>query len=170
MTTCHDLRHQLAEYLAGRLDDATATTLEEHAGDCQPCASLLEARTRLVLGLPTEVDPPTEVRAAVMARLTPVAGRPPGRWMLPAALAATLLIGFALARPTPKRAMVPRTADPAAIAAARADGEFERLATARREVEAALRDDPGNTELEAALARLDGQRRQLENIVLEFES
>lgn len=171
MTDCHDLDRQLAGYLAGRLDDTTATALEVHAGGCERCATLLEERTQLDLRLPREIPPPAGVRERVLrhARFAPVRSSP-SRWWIPAAIAASLLIAFTLLRPTPKSAMIPRSADPAAIAAARADGELARLAAARREVEAALRADPGNAELEAALVRLDGQRRQLENIVLEFES
>lgn len=170
MTSCHDLDRHLADYLSGRLDDATATALEGHAGTCERCAVLLEQQTRLTVALASEVPPPPAVRDAVMRRVTVPPAAPHRRWWLPAAIAAVLVIGFAISRPTPKSAMVPRSANPAAMAAARADGEFERLADARREVEAALRDTPGDPELEAALARLEAQRRQLENIVLEFES
>lgn len=170
MNHCTDLDRRLADYLAGRLDPTAAAALEDHAGACDRCAALLEEATRPAVDLAPEVAPPAAVRASVMARVTRASRRRERRWLVPTAIAATLVIGFALTRPAPKRAMVPRSANPALIAAARADGEFERLAMARREVEAALRDAPGDPELEAALARLDSQRRQLEHMVLEFES
>lgn len=169
MTNSRHLDGQLADYLAGRLAEADAEALEAHAGSCERCGALLEAATRLELDLSAAVAPPPEIRAAVLGQLHP-RRLPTRRWLVPAAIAATLVIGFALTRPTPKSAMIPRSANPAAIAASRADGEFDRLATARREVEAALRVDPGNGELEAALVRLDDQRRRLERLVMEFES
>ncbi len=171
MMNCDDLDRLLADYLAGRLDDPTAIALEEHAGGCAGCAERLEASTRLPLALPRDVAPPAAVRQAVLDRIT--ASRSPARqrrWWVPAAIAATLVIGFAVTRPASKSAMIPRSANPAAIAASRADGEFTRLDAARREIEAALRASPGDADLEAALARLDAQRRQLANIVMEFES
>lgn len=167
MTDCRELDRRLADYLAGRLDDAAATALEEHAAECERCAARLEVATRLPVTLPGEVAPPAAVRAAVLERIAPKDHR---RWWVPAAIAATLVIGFALTRPADKRAMIPHSANPAAIAAARADGEFARLAAARTEIVAALREAPGDADLEAALARLDVQRRQLEAILREFET
>jgi anti-sigma factor RsiW len=170
MSDCDTLDRQFDEYLAGRLAPEAAQAIEDHAGACERCAPMVEQRTRLTVALPVEVSPPAGLREAVLHH---VVAHPRGRqrrWLVPAAIAAGLVIGFALLRPTPKRAMMPASANPAAMAAARADGEFHRLATARSEVEAALRQSPGDAELEAALVRLDAQRRRLENLVLEFES
>lgn len=171
MMDCHALDRQMADYLAGNLDESAALALEAHAGGCERCAALLESATRREMSLPREVAPPAAVRAAVLARIARVRPTPRRRrWVMPAVAAAALVIGFALTRPASKSAMVPRSADPAAIAAARADSEFERLAAARTEIEAALSESPGDADLEAALARLDAQRRQLEHIVMEFET
>ncbi len=171
MIDCTALDAHLADYLAGRLDDATASALERHAGECDRCAALLEARTRLDVTLPPELDPPPALRAAILAH--PPRRRPARRvrWLVPPALAAMLLLGLMFTRPVTKGAQGrPVENVPGAMAASRADGEFARLATARGEVAAALRASPGDRALQDALDRLDNQRRTLENIVREYES
>lgn len=171
MIDCPALDAHLDDYLAGRLDEATATALEAHAGGCDRCAGLLEARTRLDIALPSEIEPPPALRAAVLAHVPRRVGFRRARWLVPPALAAMLLLGLMLTRPVTKGAQA-RPSDnlPGAMAASRADGEFARLAKARGEVAAALRASPGDPALQDALDRLDNQRRILEDIVREYES
>jgi hypothetical protein len=93
------------------------------------------------------------------------------RWVIPTAIAAGLLVVFGLTRPPVKSGQAPPTAgSPAAIAAERADGQFQQLDAARAELREALRSSPGDAGLRQALDRLDAQRRSLENLVQEFES
>ncbi len=169
MTDCTTLDRQLDDYLAGRLAEEDAVALESHAGGCDRCAALLEPLTRLDVTLPLELTPPPELRSAVLAVVAPRSRR--FRWLIPPAIAAALLLAFAIATPTPKSALAPPEPDRSAqLAARRADREFRQLAVARREVEAALASSPASGELRDALARLDAQRRALENLVREFDS
>ncbi len=170
MIQCPAVAGRLDDYLAGRLAEAEAAAIEEHAGGCDRCAALLEARTRLPVGLPTEIAPPSMVRDAVLAAL-PRRRRSRLRWLVPPAIAAALVLGFALTHPTPKSALAGAGVDPSAqMAAVRADRELDRLDAARDEIEAALASSPGRVELRDALTRIDVQRRTLERLVGEYQS
>jgi anti-sigma factor RsiW len=170
--TCTVLDSQLESYLAGRLGAAEAEALEAHAGGCERCAELLEQRSRLTIQLPREVQPAPATREAVLAAIGArgkVARR--NRWFVPAAIAAGLLLAFSVMMPTTKSGQRRTFAgSPAALAAERADGEFQQLDAARAELRAALVAAPDDPMLRRTLDRLDAQRRSLENLIREFET
>jgi hypothetical protein len=172
MMTCAELDARLPRYLDGTLEPEACEALEIHAGDCERCAPILEERTRRSVPLAFELAPGASHREAVLAR---VARSPHSvrsrRWAIPMAIAAGLLVVFGLTRPPVKSGQAPPAAgSPAAIAAERADGQFQQLDAARAELREALRSSPGDPGLQQALDRLDAQRRSLENLVQEFES
>lgn len=175
MIDCVTLEARIATYLAGGLGPTEAEALEDHAASCARCAELLERRTRLPIALPRELPPPVATRAATLRRIA-VAGRRrrTRRVALPAAIAASLLLVWGATRPADKAAMMRarESLGPLAMAESRAFAEFEALATARREVEAALAEatPDGRERLEARRARLARQYDQLVAIVQAFES
>jgi hypothetical protein len=172
MNACEVLGQQLDRYLAGQLPDVEATALEEHAAGCERCGPLVETRSRLDQRLPTEVSPDPADRKRVLDRIVARGrARRRRRWVMPVAIAAGLVLAFGLTRPPVKSGQRP-PADwlPATMAAERADGEFRRLDAARAELRDALTRQPGDPMLEQALARLDAQRKAMENLIREFES
>jgi hypothetical protein len=169
---CSALNTQLDAYLAGRLGNAGAEALEAHAAGCERCGDLLEARSRLPVSLPRELPPDPGGRetllVAIRARGT---GRQRVRWWVPTAIAAGLLLALGVTMPTTKSGQGPVLAgSPGALAADRADAEFQQLDAARAELRAALVEAPGDPMLRQTLDRLEAQRRALENLILEFET
>ena len=128
MTQCSTVDAQLDAYLRGSLPEAEATALERHAAECARCGPLVEERSRLDLLLPKEVAPPPHQRERVLARVAAHGRSHRARWWIPAAMAAGLLLAIGLMRPPAKHGQRPATPGlPAAMAAERADGEFQRL-------------------------------------------
>jgi hypothetical protein len=162
----------LERYLAGALPADQAEALEAHAGACDRCATILEARSRIEVAWPTERTPDASVRQAVLARIQQhERAQRRRRWAIPVSIAATLLVVFGLTRPPVKSGQRPPVAgSPAALAVERADGEFRRLDAARAELREAIAKQPGDVMLQRALQRLDAQRQSLEHLVREFES
>jgi hypothetical protein len=171
MITCAACDAQVDAYLGGRLSEAEAAALELHASECDRCGPMLESRTRLPLALSVEVAPDPLHRERVLAQVHRRRGRRRATWWVPVAVAAGLVLAFGLMRPPVKSGQGPAIAgSPAAIAAERADGEFQQLDAARAELRDALAKSPRDPMLLRALERLDAQRKSLENLVQEFES
>jgi hypothetical protein len=175
MTTCHELDTDLGRYLAGSLPEPDALRLEEHAGDCAHCGAILEMATRLPVRLPTEVPPPPTLRAATLAAVSRRRGRlRVARWLVPPAIAATMMLGFALTRPGDETATgrAQGSESPLAMAVSRAQPEFRAIESARSEVERAMeRADPAErSRLDWALRRIARQHDALVRLVREFES
>ena len=138
MMSCAAFDGQLEHYLTARLAEEDATSLEAHAAECERCGAILEARTRLTIGLVPELVPDPRHRVAVLSQ---IAKQPHGRrraqWFFPTAIAAALLLSVSLMRPGTKSGQGgPLTGSPAALAAERADGQFRQLDAARTEDQA----------------------------------
>ena len=142
-------------YLAGGLPTDAMEAFEAHAGECDRCAAILERRSRLEQVLPREVTPDPHQRSRVLDRVaTMQRAQRRRRWAIPMTIAASLVVVFGLTRPQVKSGQRPPVAgSPAAIAAERADGEFQRLDAAREELRAALAEQPGDAMLQRALQR-----------------
>ena len=167
--TCAELDMALETYLRGGLDASRTLALETHAAGCNRCAQVLDARTRVTLA-PLAVEPPAELRAGVLTTIR--AARRRGRWRhvtVAAAIAAAAVVVL-VSRPTPKQATDAPGAASTALAAERARPEFVALDEAARELEAALRADPGDAELRAFLATVHERRAALARLIRDAAS
>jgi len=175
MTDCVALDARIGAYLAGRLAPDEAEAIEAHAASCDRCAELLEARTRLTVALPRELPPPIATRTATLRRAAiATRRRRTRRVVLPAAIAASLLVAWGVTRRADKAAVMRsrEALSPLPMAESRAFAEFEALATARREVEEAVAQasPEARQRLEAQRDRLARQYDQLVALVQAFES
>lgn len=162
---------RLDAYLAGALTAAEAEALEAHAAECEACAALLDARTRLpITQLAREIVPDPAVRDAVMQAVRALPRQRASRWLLPAAIAAGVLVAITLARPPVKGAQSPVSVLTASLAEERTRGQLQQLDAAREEIRLALVDAPDDLDLLAARDRLAAQRNALANLVKEFSS
>lgn len=173
--TCSEIAQLLSRYLTGDLSPVEAEAFEEHAGSCDGCAVLVEGQTRLPVTLPVELPPPTALRPAVLGAVARHRGR--GRvvrWLAPPAIAAALVLGFALTTVRDKAAMMRERemTSPHAFAESRSFPEFERLSRARQELARELdRAAPaGRPGLERALRLVERHHEALVRIVEEFET
>jgi predicted anti-sigma-YlaC factor YlaD len=168
--TCGMASERLDAWLAGTLNDADARTVEEHAAGCPSCEARLEAANHLGR-LPREISPPPPLRAVTMHAVARRRVRRNWRRLAVggsavAAIALLLLIG----RPATKSARdVPR-AGAELVARTHARPEFAALDAAERDIEQALRDQPGDPDLNEALTRIRQQRAAIQQLVLEAKS
>jgi anti-sigma factor RsiW len=175
MIDCAGLAARVDGYLAGTLPPGDAEALEAHAAGCDRCAVTLEACTRLPMALSREVPAPDAVRAATLRRVREAHRRRRiRRVVIPAALAASMVLAWGVTRPADKAAMMRarESQSPMAMAESRAVPEFEALARARATVERALAEAPPaeRPRLEAERARLARQYDRFVTLVQEFET
>jgi predicted anti-sigma-YlaC factor YlaD len=169
---------RLSEYLDGSLTPAEARALERHLPECEGCrtalAELRSVQLRLSSDPVTQADQPTELEWVAIRRSIAPARR---RWLVPAALAASL-IGMAvmgglflrkLESPEPAALYLQATADLEALLrdnASRLRPEtvqalqesMAQIDAAVAQAERALRADPANDYLTHYLGELHQAR------------
>jgi anti-sigma factor RsiW len=169
---------RLSEYLDGSLTPAEARALERHLPECEGCrtalAELRSVQLRLSSDPVTQADQPTELEWVAIRRSIAPARR---RWLVPAALAASL-IGMAvmgglflrrLESPEPAALYLQAAADLEALLrdnASRLRPEtvkalqesMTQIDTAVAQAERALRADPANDYLTRYLGELHQAR------------
>ncbi len=174
MMTCAGFDVALVDYLAGGLGEAEAFAIEDHAGGCERCAALLEEASRLPVAFSPEVQPPADLRRMTLDAVAHRRGRGRAvRWLVPPAIAALVVLGFGLSMPKSKAARMREyeSRSPHALAQSRAFPEFERLGSARSELER-LRERAGADErarLDRRLRLVERQYNRLVTMVEEFE-
>lgn len=158
-------------YLAGS-PSVDPLEIEAHAAECPACAELLESRSRIATDqLPREIAPDPAVRAAVLTAIGHRSSSRVRRLLLPAAIAAGLIVAFGVLRPPVKRAQpAPGVELTETIAMERFGVQLEQLDNALREIRSALETAPDDPDLLAAIERLEDQRTALTNLVKEFTS
>jgi anti-sigma factor RsiW len=167
---CGMSTERLEAWLAGTLSDGDARIVEQHAASCPSCEARLEAATDLGR-LPREISPPPAVRALTMRA---VARRRARRTWLRLAVGGSAIAAIALllliSRPATKSASDFPGAGTELLARAHARPDFAALDAAERDVEQALRDQPGDPDLQEALRRIRHQRAAIQQLVLEARS
>lgn len=112
--THDELKDALSALALGALDSAERIEVEAHVRGCAECQAELQALLKVVDGIGLEappVTPPEGLRSKVLARVTaqpqmrrvplpdvrpaPVPPKPAGSWMMPLALAASLVLAAA---------------------------------------------------------------------------
>ncbi len=167
--TCNELDLVLESYLRGDLDLGGVSAVETHAAGCTRCERLLDARTAVALS-PLIVAPPAEVRPAVLSAIREARWRRGWRRAGGLAAVAAAAIMLLMAQPNRKRASdVPGGAS-ILLAAERARPEFAALDQAARELEAALRAQPNDPELQAFLASVHARRAALSRLIRDAAS
>jgi anti-sigma factor RsiW len=168
--TCGMSSERLDAWLAGTLNDADARVVEQHAAACWSCEARLEAANHLGR-LPRELSPPPPLRALTLHRVA--RRRAHQNWRRLAvggsAIAAIALL-LLISRPATKSAGDFPGAGTELLARAHARPEFVALDAAERDVEQALRDHPGDPDLNEALTRIRHQRAAILQLVLEAKS
>lgn len=168
--TCDMSSERLEAWLAGTLDDADARIVEQHAATCPSCEARLEAANELP-PLPRELLPPPALLASTMHA---VARRRARRTWLRLGAGGSAVAAMALllltSRPASKSASDFPGAGTELLARAHARPEFAALDAAERDIEQALRDQPGDPDLQEELTRIRHQRAAIQQLVLEARS
>ena len=168
--TCAELALRIDAWVAGTLSEADALALEQHAAECVACYARLDAASSLDT-LSRRVPPPLTLRtltlAAVVRRRTMV------RWRRLAVgvtgIAAVAVLGI-MSRPATKSASDFPGAVKSLEAMEHARPAFATLAAAERDIEAALRQQPDDQDLNNALLRIRRQHEALSRMVREAGS
>lgn len=168
--TCGMWSERVDAWLAGTLNDADARTVEEHAAGCPLCEARLEAGNHLGR-LPRDIPPPPPLRfltmrAVARRRVRRIWRRLAVGGSAVAAVALLVLIG----RPPTRSIRELPAAGAEPLARAHARPEFAALDAAERDIEKALRAQPGDPDLNEALTRIRHQRAAIQQLVLAAKS
>lgn len=162
--SCSEWTDRVAAWHAGTLTETEARALEAHAAACPGCAAALEAAPPLPR--PAVPPLPDALRATVLGA---VAARRARRHTMRVAgmvaVAAVAVIAVQLATPRTKSGQDRPNGASHLLAADRARPQFAALDRAERELEAALRDAPGDTDLAGRLRTLRESRGALQRLV-----
>jgi len=168
--TCDMSPQRLEAWLAGTLNDADARIVEQHAATCPSCEARLEAASRL-RPMPRELPLPPALRASTLRAVTRRRAR--RTWLRLAgggsAVAAIALL-LLVSRPASRSASDFPGAGTELLARAHARPELAALDAAERDIEQALRDQPGDVGLQQDLTRVRHQRAAIQQLVLEARS
>jgi hypothetical protein len=168
--TCDEVTRNLDDWWNGRLPEAKARAMEDHASQCVACYARLDAHSRPG-DIPRRIAPPPSVRAATLSVVR--RRRAVRRWRRgvagATAIAAMALVAITL-RPRTKSASDFPGAIKGITAMEHARPAFAALDAAESEIEDALRAAPDDSDLTDALDRIRHQRDELSRMVREAGS
>lgn len=168
--TCADTPQRIDAWIAGTLTEADARAVEQHAAGCVTCYALLDAASSFDT-LPQRVEPPIALRAMIVAAVARRRALVRRRRLAVGVtgIAAIALLAI-MSRPATKSASDFPGAIKSLEAMEHARPSFATLAAAERDIEAALRQQPGDQVLSDALVRIRRQHEALSRMVREAGS